>query len=201
MNSADSMIVKICGITSFEDAQHSVECGANALGFNFYKPSPRYIEPEEAEGIMRRLPGQIMKVAIVVADHNGSDSSWEELPLDTVQFYGLQAPNQIPQTQKQVWVATSPASIREFPDNRVLVDTSWGRGRKEDWEALRHLDRGFILSGGLTPENVQEAMRLLHPEGVDVCSGVESSPGVKDPEKIERFIRNAWGKFPQKIAP
>ncbi len=201
MNSDGSMIVKICGITSLEDAQHSVQCGANALGFNFYKPSPRYIEPEEADRIMRRLPRQIIKVAIVVADHNGSDNSWEELPLDTIQFYGLQGPNQIPQTEKQVWVATSPASIREFPDNRVLVDTSWGRGRKEDWEALRHLDRSFILSGGLTPENVQEAVRLLHPEGVDVCSGVESSPGVKDLGKIERFIRNAWDKLPQKISP
>ncbi len=195
------MIVKICGITSFEDAQHSVECGANALGFNFYKPSPRYLGPREAERIMRGLPRQIMKVGIVVVGRNGNDDSWEELSLDAVQFYGLDRPSQIPQTRKQIWVATSPASIREFPDNRVLVDTSWGRGRKEDWEALRHLNRGFILSGGLTPENVQEAVGLLHPEGVDVCSGVESSPGVKDPEKIERFIRNAWGRFPQEIPP
>ena len=193
------MIVKICGITNFEDAQHSLECGANALGFNFYKPSPRYIEPGEADSIMRRLPRQIMKVGIVVVDHNGSDNSWEKLALDTVQFYGLQTPDQIPRTQMQVWVATSPDSIREFPDHRVLLDTSWGRGLKEDWEALRHLDRGFILSGGLTPENVQEAVRLLQPEGVDVCSGVESSPGVKDPGKIARFIRNAWGQLPQKI--
>ena len=195
------MIVKICGITSFEDAQHSVECGANALGFNFYKPSPRYLEPEEAQRIMRGLPSQIIKVGIVVAHPNGSNDSWKELPLDAVQFYGLQGPSQIPQTRKQIWVATSPDSIREFPDNRILVDTSWGTGRKEDWEALRHLGRGFILSGGLTPENVREAVRLLHPEGVDVCSGVEISPGVKDPTKIERFIKNAWDESSQKISP
>ena len=195
------MIIKICGITSLEDAQHSVGCGANALGFNFYKPSPRYLEPKEAERIMSGLPRQIMKVGIVVVDRNGNDDSWKKLPLDAVQFYGLQRPDEIPQTRMQVWVATSPASIREFPENRVLVDTSWGRGRKEDWDALRHLNRGFILSGGLTPENVQEAVQLLHPEGVDVCSGVESSPGVKDPLKIERFIKNAWGKSSQEISP
>ena len=150
---------------------------------------------------MRGLPSQIIKVGIVLAHPNGSNDSWKELPLDAVQFYGLQGPSQIPQTRKQIWVATSPDSIREFPDNRILVDTSWGTGRKEDWEALQHLDRDFILSGGLTPENVQEAVRLLHPEGVDVCSGVENSPGVKDPTKIEQFIKNARGKSPQKVSP
>jgi phosphoribosylanthranilate isomerase len=186
------MLFKICGINTMEDAKQAVEWGANALGFNFYKPSPRFLQPQEAEKIMAQLPHRVMTVGIVVLDREGTVDGWEELSLDALQFYGLGHPGQIPPTRKQIWIATSPDAILDFPDHRVVVDTSWGTGRKEDWEDLRQLKRDFILSGGLTPENVGEAIRLLRPEGVDVCSGVESSPGIKDAEKMESFLRNAW---------
>ena len=87
-------------------------------------------------------------------------------------------------------MATGPAEIELFPNSDLLIDTSWGRGIAADWESLRSVPRPFILSGGLTPSNVCEAIRLLHPLGVDVSSGVELSPGRKDPEKIRQFLQN-----------
>jgi phosphoribosylanthranilate isomerase len=80
--------------------------------------------------------------------------------------------------------------VDRFPHHEILIDTSWGRGKKENWEALQRIDRTYILSGGLGPGNVREALKLLQPAGVDVCSGVEREPGIKDVGKLERFMEN-----------
>ncbi len=180
------MIIKICGITNLEDACRSIECGATALGFNFYRKSPRYIEPERAQEIVKQLPIGILAVAVIVVTGHRSPvtGQWSAL-----QLHGLTSESQIPSTDKRVVVATSAASADRFPHHELIIDTSWGTGQKANWQELKGLDRPFILSGGLTPENVAGAIKELRPVGVDVCSGVELSPGKKDPDKLKRFIQ------------
>lgn len=186
------MIIKICGITNLDDALYSIEYGATALGFNFYPESPRYIEPDRAEEIVGQLPENVLKVAVVVMGQLSPVTS----RLSALQLHGLTSESQIPETDKQVFIATSASSAHRFPHSELIIDTSWGSGRKADWEELKTLDRTFILSGGLTADNVAEAIDQLHPSGVDVCSGVELSPGKKAPDKLRRFIQNVRSSFP-----
>ena len=195
------MIVKVCGINTLEDALRCVQWGANALGFNFYFQSPRYIHPEKAFRIVEQLPEAILSVGILVRDPARPDRKGLDFPLDplhswpdfqlamqAVQLYGLDSECQIPETDRRTFVATTIKKLPCFPNREVVIDSSWGTGRREDWEALRQLHRPFILSGGLTPENVAEAIRRLRPAGVDVCSGVESAPGKKDPNRLRAFL-------------
>ncbi len=183
------MIIKVCGITRRRDAVDSVRYGANALGFNFYPPSPRYLEPERAEALAAGLPPGILPVAIAVA--RPGEDSWLRLPFDVIQLHGVEDPRQIPDTKKRVWIATSPAGARRFPGHEVIIDTSWGTGTLADWNALESLNRPYLLSGGLTPGNLGEALGRLAPLGVDVCSGVESTPGIKDRDKLRAFLKVA----------
>lgn len=183
------MIIKVCGITRRRDALDSVRYGANALGFNFYPPSPRYLEPERAQALAAELPPEILPVAIAVS-RPGQDS-WMRLPFDVIQLHGIEGPSQIPNTEKRVWIATSPSGARRFPDHEVIIDTSWGTGTLADWTALESLNRRYLLSGGLTPQNLGEALARLDPLGVDVCSGVERSPGIKDRDKLKTFLKVA----------
>ena len=180
------MLVKICGITSVEDASWALRCGANALGFVFCPGSPRYLTPPKAQEIIRALPGECLRVGVFV----GSPEASPAAGIDIVQLHGLKSESEIRAFGRKVWVATGPAEIELFPNSDLLIDTSWGRGIAADWESLRSVPRPFILSGGLTPSNVCEAIRLLHPLGVDVSSGVELSSGRKDPEKIRQFLQN-----------
>ena len=113
------------------------------------------------------------------------------LPFDVIQLHGVDDPCQIPNTEKRVWVATSPSGARRFPGHEVIIDTSWGTGTLADWSALESLNRPFLLSGGLTPQNLGEALERLKPMGVDVCSGVESSPGLKDRDELRAFLKVA----------
>ena len=183
------MIIKVCGITRRRDALDSVRYGANALGFNFYPPSPRYLEPDRAEALAAGLPPGILPVAIAVA--RPGEDSWVRLPFDVIQLHGVEDPCQVPNTDKRVWIATSPAGARRFPEHEVIIDTSWGTGTLADWNALESLNRPFLLSGGLTPENLGEALGRLDTSGVDVCSGVESAPGIKDRDKLRAFLKVA----------
>jgi phosphoribosylanthranilate isomerase len=183
------MIIKVCGITRRRDALDSVRYGANALGFNFYPPSPRYLEPERAQALAGELPPDILPVAIAVA--RPGEDLWMRLPFDVIQLHGIEDPSQIPSTDKRVWIATSPSGAARFPGHEVIIDTSWGTGTLADWTALESLNRPFLLSGGLTPQNLGEALARLDPMGVDVCSGVESSPGLKDRDKLRAFLKVA----------
>ncbi len=181
------LIVKICGITSLEDADLSLRGGATALGFNFYPPSPRYIEPDSAAAIVRSLSASFLKVAVVV--HGQGEFPSRLTPLfDVVQVHRVADERDLAGYSLPVWVAVSPKRLGEFPDYEVVVDPSWGRGRRADWRSLASAGRSFILAGGLTPENVQEAIELTRPRGVDVCSGVESVPGRKDPRLLKAFL-------------
>jgi phosphoribosylanthranilate isomerase len=108
--------------------------------------------------------------------------------LDALQIHGAKREEDLPVLDRRVIVATSPEDIGRFPNHEVIIDVSWGTGVLADWELLKGLKRPYILSGGLAPDNVGEAISLLAPAGVDVCSGVEESPGCKDPKRIRAFL-------------
>ncbi|MDA2933147.1 phosphoribosylanthranilate isomerase, partial [Acidobacteria bacterium AH-259-D05] len=178
-------MAKICGITNLDDALRSIEYGANALGFNFYRKSPRYIDPEEAERIIRELPGHVLTVAVMVVKGGEVPGTTKAVSdcvpsISAFQLHGLHFESEIPSTHKRFYVATSPREADRFPNCEILIDTSWGRGKKVNLEELLQIKRPFILSGGLQPDNVAEAIEVLQPAGVDVCSGVERVPGIKD---------------------
>ncbi|AJF07207.1 phosphoribosylanthranilate isomerase [Geoalkalibacter subterraneus] len=196
--------IKICGITSVEDGLHAARCGADALGFVFYDRSPRCIAPEDACEIVRRLPPFVSTVGLFV---NEEPSRIERIAqmcsLDMIQVHGDEEPDQCRIAGRRVIKAlrlrdrTSLLMVERFSDCGVLLD-AWvsnsygGTGQCCNWglaaEAARC--RPVILAGGLDPDNVAEAISVVHPFAVDVSSGVESAPGRKDPLKVEAFIRN-----------
>jgi phosphoribosylanthranilate isomerase len=198
--------VKICGITSAADAQAAIEAGANLLGFNFYPRSPRQIEEGEAGEIRRRLPQRVKAVGIFVnrlaADVIALRSS---LKLDAVQLHGDEPPETVAEIAPVVPVIKAFRVEPEFPLTALdeysrafafLFDAAnsdqyGGTGRTADWDVARRaaLKHRIILAGGLRIENVAAAVRIVRPYGIDVASGVESSPGKKDPGLLREFIR------------
>ncbi|MEZ4598453.1 MAG: phosphoribosylanthranilate isomerase [Syntrophotaleaceae bacterium] len=197
--------VKICGITSREDALHAVDCGADALGLVFYTKSPRYLSPERARDIVGQLPPFVTAVGLFV------NCPGEEIlrtavfcGLYTVQLHGDESPLECRLAPLQVLKAlrvrdeSSLGGLDDYPVGTVLLD-AWspagygGTGQTFNWQlaARAALNRRIILAGGLTAENVADAVRTVRPYAVDVSSGVESAPGQKDPRKVAAFIRNA----------
>lgn len=198
--------VKICGITSFEDALYAVEAGADAIGFIFWEKSPRYIEPTEALRIIKSLPPFVLTVGVFVnAPFDELRSIIVKTNIDCVQLHGDESPRMCQSvcesTRKRVIKAFR---IRERLDldrlygykvDAHLLDTyregvPGGTGETFDWDLAVEAkkERRIILSGGLNPENISKAIKLVRPYAVDVSSGVESRPGKKDPEKINRFM-------------
>jgi len=194
----NSFIVKICGITCEEDARAAVEAGANALGFNFYPRSPRYIAPERAGQIMERVPGDYLKVGIFVGSGAGSQSAASRLPgmLDVLQLYGEIELLDLP-ADCRIWRALpaggTPPSDQAF--EAVLLDSFTpeygGSGRTFDWQLARNFWPRVIVAGGLDGSNVAEAIRVARPWGVDACSRLEFAPGRKDPKRIQQFVHAA----------
>lgn len=199
--------IKVCGITSFSDAEKAIEYGADALGFNFYPPSPRCITPEKAAEILGLLPQSSCNVAVFVNETRekvlevlarGAGARVER-GYGAVQFHGEESGDFCRDWPTKVIKAfrlkqkSGLEAIPNFPADFYLLD-SWspaygGTGAVFPWEWLEGLEKEkLILSGGLTIGNVQEAVRRVHPYGVDVCSGVESQPGVKDHGKLKEFI-------------
>jgi phosphoribosylanthranilate isomerase len=182
------VIIKVCGITWLEDALVALECGANALGFNFYPPSPRCVSLRTAERIISRLPPEVLTVAVCVHPQQAGD-----FPCTALQVHGAAGETDLPSgSGKRVFAAVDIDQIDRFPSSEIVIDPSWGTGRKADWRRLQSVSRPYVLSGGLTPENVGSALTLLQPAGVDVCSGVESSPGIKDHQKIKSFMEEVF---------
>jgi phosphoribosylanthranilate isomerase len=197
--------VKICGITNLEDAHHASTCGADALGFVFYPGSPRFVDPDLAKRIIVDLPPLVTTVGLFV---NETPTRIREMVefcgLNTVQLHGDEEPDQCNYPPCRVIKALR---LKEQMENSVfasyqvsalLLDTYvpdrfGGTGQRCDWEQAANIAAQYrvILAGGLNPENVAEAVRKVHPYGVDVSSGVEEKPGKKDLDKVARFIRMA----------
>jgi len=206
--------VKICGITRAEDAELAIELDAAALGFNFYSQSPRYIAPEAAWAIIRKVPPLVMTVAVFAdeTDFEHVTNVVREAAVNAIQLHGAGVKPSVVESSfgcgsgrareyypliLAVTVNDSfePASLRNIEANAVLLDAphptlKGGTGRTIDWAKAREATRyaRVILAGGLTPENVGEAIRQVRPFAVDVASGVESAPGVKDASKLRDFF-------------
>jgi phosphoribosylanthranilate isomerase len=196
--------VKICGITRLEDAQLSVQLGAAALGFNFYRPSPRFIEPTEARGIITQLPPLTAMVGVFADETEGAHVAQvaRAAGVSIVQLHGPRFPQ--PEAALEGFriiraVAVKPDSSAErfgkIRAGALLLDTHdpelrGGTGKTFEWNLAREAKkcRPIILAGGLTPENVGRAVREVRPYAVDVASGVESAPGIKDAAKLKAFF-------------
>jgi len=192
------MIVKICGITRPQDAERAVELGATAIGFIFWPSSPRRIGLEAARSIGRLVPASVLKVGVFVdAPAQELARTVDEAGLDAVQLHGSESPALVRGLEARVIKAValgSPdadAQIAQWTGTTLLLDAHdpvrhGGTGRVVDWDRAASLARlhEVILAGGLNPENVAEAVRRVRPAGIDVSSGVEQTPGVKDLVKL-----------------
>lgn len=194
--------IKICGITNLEDALYATECGADSLGFNFYKKSPRYIEPQKAAEIIAQLPPFVMTVGIFVNEYEDKIREIQQLTcIPTVQLHGDESPEFCQRFGGHVIKAfqvKDKESLKAMAHYRVgafLLDSyrdgiRGGTGTTFDWH-LAVVAKTFgkiILAGGLTPENVAEAVMLVQPYAVDVAGGVEKEKGIKDQTKVKKFI-------------
>jgi phosphoribosylanthranilate isomerase len=203
------VFVKICGITNPADAEAAIAAGVDAIGFNFWRGSERYLEPAHAAEWIRDLPDNITRVAVLV---NPSPAYAREIAaiggVDCLQLHGAESPEfclslvkaQIP-LWKAVPIVEQGMPLPDYHTNRLLLDTAagprfGGTGTPFPWNWARDLivanpGREFILAGGLSPENVAEAVNQARPFGVDVASGVEVRPGRKDIYRIRDFIAAA----------
>ncbi|HIJ80226.1 MAG TPA: phosphoribosylanthranilate isomerase [Desulfuromonadales bacterium] len=199
--------VKICGITSLEDALLAINAGADALGFVFFEESSRFITPDNAAAVIRRLPPFVQTVGLFVNEELASVNMIAgQCGLDLVQLHGEESPEYCMGINRRVIKAfrvKDSSVLDELPRYDVagyLLDT-WspvahgGTGTTFNWEiaARAASQRPIILAGGLTPENVGDAIRQVRPYAVDVSSGVESAPGKKDVLKVTSFCRSAKG--------
>lgn len=190
------MIVKICGITNIEDARAAIAAGANALGFNFYPKSPRYISFDTARAIVATVPAAILKVGVYVNEAPAEQAA--QLELDVLQVHGELTQYPTARLWKAVSVKTGfDAEMLNNPQAEAFLldapagDEYGGTGRTFDWQLVRHLDRRIIVAGGLDASNVAQAIAVAQPWGVDACSRLESAPGKKDSHKMAAFIEAA----------
>ena len=187
------MMIKICGITNRQDAVAAVEAGATALGFNFYTRSPRYISANAAAVIGAHV--NVLKVGVFV-DEPDAMAIAEQAGMDIVQLHGSETPLQMP-VGKRVWKAfrVTPdwdaGVMAGYPVEAFLLDgPAPGTGEAFDWRRAAGMGN-IILAGGLGPDNVADAIRQVRPWGVDACSRLERAPGLKDYDKMRRFVRAA----------
>lgn len=201
-----SVKVKICGITNLADAQAAVEAGADLLGFVFYEKSPRHVTVQTARDIARRLPPFIARVGVFVnAAEELISQALGECGLNVLQFHGDETPafctrfGVMSVKAFRVRDAASLCALPAFHTDAWLLDAHTsgrrgGTGATFNWDLAveaQKFGRPIFLAGGLTAENVAEAVRRVQPFAVDVSSGVESSPGAKDHDKVRAFIAAA----------
>lgn len=202
--------IKVCGITNIEDALSAVDLGADDLGFNFYKKSRRFITPEQAREIIRELPDSVFKVGVFVNESQERILEIVELTgLDAIQLHGDESHEFVSRlhrnTNKEIIKAIRPKNYNDvcdavdFEADAIMLDSYspgeyGGNGKQSDWK-LAHDLWGMVpclyLAGGLSADNVANAIRKVWPFGVDACSRLESSPGKKDPKKVAAFIKAA----------
>ncbi len=208
------VFIKICGITSLADALAAIDAGADALGFNFYRPSPRYLSPEDARKIIEQLPLHVLNVGVFV--NEPTPETVAEIAaaagVKAVQLHGDESPDYCTGI-KDLYVIKALrvdpefgiSTVVEYKTDAVLLDAfspnqQGGTGEVFDWSRAREANNRQIkifLAGGLSPENVREAIEIVNPYGVDACSCLESSPGVKDQDRVRAFVAaSRAGKSP-----
>lgn len=212
--------VKICGITTAANGLQAVEAGADAIGLNFFPASPRYVTPEQADVIVSTLPNTVCRVGLFVnANLETILATAARLRLDMIQLHGDEAPEDFAGLRGQRTIAarrcpTGFDSLLSFLDccqnldclpEAILIDgyqpgQYGGTGHTADWDSVATLQSSLsgaqlILAGGLTPENVATAIHRVRPDAVDTASGVESEPGIKDPQKMGDFVTAARQAF------
>jgi phosphoribosylanthranilate isomerase len=208
------VIIKICGLKTPDALEVALDAGADMVGFVFFAPSPRHLAFEAAQGLAAQVRGRARKVALSVdASDDWLDASVAASKPDLLQLHGKETPERVAFVRSRFGIPVIKAvPIADRADlakvdgyagvaDRVLFDARapreatrpGGLGKSFDWRLLENLNIGvpFMLSGGLDPDNVAEAMRITRPPALDVSSGVERAPGEKDPDKIRAFIRAA----------
>lgn len=197
-------VIKVCGITTAEDAEDAIAAGATALGFNFYSKSPRYVATETARALARLVPPGILRVGVFVnASLEELEAAREAVPLDILQLHGA-AP--VPLPNARLW--RSMAVIKDFSFSGLinsyeayLLDAPTsdfgGSGQSFDWSLAAGVNgpARLIVAGGLDASNVAAAISAVHPFGVDACSRLESGAGRKDPAKVKAFVEAARTAF------
>jgi phosphoribosylanthranilate isomerase len=210
---SDPVIIKICGIKTSEMLETTIQAGADMVGFMHFTRSPRHATIEQIGSLISQARGRIQTCVVLVNPDNSCVAEVAALGPDWIQLHGPETPHRVEAIRAEAGVeiikalpigsAEDVAHVADFVDvaDRILLDAKppkgadrpGGLGDSFDWTLLEALDPSipFMLSGGLTPQTVAEAIRTVRPLGVDVSSGVESAPGVKDKRLVEAFIRNA----------
>jgi phosphoribosylanthranilate isomerase len=207
-----ALLVKICGLTTPAALDVALDAGADLVGFVFFPPSPRHVGFEAARALGERVRGRAQKVALSVdADDEFLAATIEALKPDMLQLHGRESPDRVVVVRTRFGLPVmkalpiaeradlSPVRLYAHVADRLLFDARapreatrpGGLGQSFDWRLLENLatELPFMLSGGLDPDNVAEALRITRASSVDVSSGVERAPGIKDPDKIRAFIR------------
>jgi phosphoribosylanthranilate isomerase len=196
-------LIKICGITNLNDAHAAVAAGADVLGFNFYKPSPRYITPENARKIINTLPDSILTVGVFV--NEGSPEAVRSIAnqagVKAVQLHGDESPDycRVLNSVIKCFAVSGDFDTKQLESyevDAIMLDTKdnrlrGGTGRVFDWSIAQQVSRLFpklYLAGGLSPENVTEAIEMVQPYAVDACSSLEDKPGIKNHERMRVFV-------------
>jgi phosphoribosylanthranilate isomerase len=194
-------VVKICGITNVADARAAVDAGADALGFNFYRPSPRYIVPDDARAIIDQLPESVLKVGVFVNEDLKSVSHIvTEAGLSAVQLHGKETPEYCRELAGtyiiKAFGAANNLNLNDYQVDAIMLDTKddllhGGTGRVFDWSIAQRATASvpkLFLAGGLSPENVAEAITTVRPYAVDACSSLEVRLGKKNHERVRAFV-------------
>jgi len=194
-------LVKICGITSLADALAAVDAGADALGFNFYPRSPRYISPANAREIIDQLPAAVMRVGVFVDEELPSLLSIaSEANLTAVQLHGEESPEYCSNLSEtyviKAFGARENLDLNAYDVDAIMLDTKddllrGGTGRVFDWTIAQRANNSvppLFLAGGLSPENVAAAIAAVRPYAVDACSSLEQTPGKKNHERVRAFV-------------
>jgi phosphoribosylanthranilate isomerase len=200
--------VKMCGMTRSEDIHHAIRLGVDAIGLVFYSQSSRYIDIEQAKKLLKNVPPFIDAVAVLVNPNKAFvQQILNELPIQLLQFHGDETVEFCSQFDTPFIKAIQPENTAQIQScaacfrqaQALLLDTPsyssrGGTGITFDWQIIPHdLSKPYILAGGLNEFNIAAAVQSGTPYAVDVCSGIEVSPGVKDHLKMNRFIKVLWG--------
>ena len=199
--------VKICGITRYEDAQLVVDAGVDAVGLVFYDKSPRFVNFEVAAEISQVIPAFVSRVALFKdAEQAMIELVLERVEIDLIQFHGSETADYCEQFNRPYIKALGMkgiehdvsfllANVEKYQSAKALLldghapGEAGGTGESFDWTSIAAVDKPIVLAGGLTPDNVKQAINLVQPFAVDVSSGVESSPGIKDKDKVAAFMK------------